>query len=70
MLEGKQIKIFEGRPLPNGNMQTGFETDGKTYLRFGCSDGWYEVTDVQLEGKKRMAIDEFLRGHRFKAHSL
>ena len=69
-LEGKQIKIFEGRPLPNGNMQTGFETDGKTYLRFGCSDGWYEVTDVQLEGKKRMAIDEFLRGHRFKAHSL
>ena len=66
-LEGKQIKIFSGFPLSTGKQQTGFETDAKTYLRFGCADGWYEVTDVQLEGKKRLSIEEFLRGHRFKS---
>ena len=39
-------------------------SDGKTFLRFACSNGWIEATEVQLEGKKRMTTEEFLRGHR------
>jgi len=37
-------------------------TDGKKYLKIACPDGWLSVTDLQLSGKKRMKIDELLRG--------
>ena len=39
-------------------------TDGKTFLKFACSNGYIHVTDVQLEGKKRMSIEDFLRGYK------
>jgi methionyl-tRNA formyltransferase len=32
-----------------------------------CDPGWLEVGEVQLEGKKRMQVNEFLRGHPMKA---
>eukprot|EP01136_Pigoraptor_vietnamica_P004028 Opistho-1_new@33963 len=41
-----------------------FLSDGKTYLKFATKDGFIKLTDVQFEGKKRMQIDEFLRGIR------
>lgn len=37
-------------------------TDGKTFLKFAALDGFISVKEIQLEGKKRMQIDEFLRG--------
>ena len=40
-----------------------FETDGKTFLKFACSNGYIHLLDVQLEGKKRMPIADFLRGN-------
>ena len=39
-------------------------SDGKTYLAFATSDGAISVTELQLAGKKRMAIKEFLIGFR------
>jgi methionyl-tRNA formyltransferase len=42
-----------------------FVTDNKTHLKFTTPDGYVSVTDVQLEGKKRMGIEEFLRGNKF-----
>ena len=38
------------------------ETDGKTFLNVTCSNGWLQITDLQIAGKKRMKADEFLRG--------
>jgi methionyl-tRNA formyltransferase len=40
------------------------ETDEKTYLKFACSNGYIHALEVQMEGKKRMKIEEFLRGFR------
>jgi len=40
------------------------ETDGATYLRVSCTDGYIYFRQVQLAGKKLMGIDEFLRGFR------
>jgi methionyl-tRNA formyltransferase len=37
-------------------------TDGKKYFKIACPDGWLSITDIQLSGKKRMKIDELLRG--------
>lgn len=38
------------------------ESDNKTYLKVSCSDGWLSFKDIQLQGKKRMNIEDFLRG--------
>ena len=37
-------------------------SDGKTFLKIACIDGWLSITDIQLSGKKRMKIEELLRG--------
>jgi methionyl-tRNA formyltransferase len=63
-LEGKVFKVFKGTPLKGQHQQSPLETDGKTYLHFRCSDGVYSVQTLQPEGKKRMQVEEFLRGWR------
>jgi methionyl-tRNA formyltransferase len=40
-------------------------TDGKTFLKLVCSNGLLNIIELQLQGKKRMKIDEFLRGFKF-----
>lgn len=37
-------------------------TDGKNYLKIAQPDGYQNLTVVQLAGKKRMSIQDFLRG--------
>jgi methionyl-tRNA formyltransferase len=37
-------------------------TDGKSYLKIACTDGFITLHSVQLEGKKKMTIQAFLRG--------
>ncbi|MBN2636408.1 MAG: methionyl-tRNA formyltransferase [Prolixibacteraceae bacterium] len=38
------------------------ETDGKNYLNVACKNGWLQITDLQISGKKRMKTEDFLRG--------
>ena len=40
-----------------------YVTDNKTYLHIQTQDTLLAVNDLQLEGKRRMVIDEFLRGN-------
>lgn len=63
-LNGKIFKIFSGeKGISSERTVPGtFETDNKTFLNFACQDGFISVKELQLEGKKRMKIDEFLRG--------
>ena len=67
LLEGKNMKIFKTikcHEKPSAAAGS-YETDGKSFLKFACSDGYISVLELQLEGKKRMEIQEFLRGYRF-----
>jgi methionyl-tRNA formyltransferase len=69
LLESKICKIFHSRMEIHsqyGNRGK-METDGKTWLRFSASDGYIYIEEMQLEGKKRMGIADFLRGYKFKA---
>ena len=65
-MDGKLLKIYcsekeQATPsLPPGQ----WETDKKTYLKFAAPDGYIHVTELQLEGKKKMKIEDFLRGYR------
>lgn len=65
-LEGKLLKIYTANPINTAVTASPgtFETDGKSYLRFVGKDGYIDVKELQLEGKKRMGIEEFLRGFR------
>jgi methionyl-tRNA formyltransferase len=66
VFQDKSLKIYAGQIDANAKTVIGeFETDQKTWLRFGCSDGAYLITELQAEGKKRMGVQEFLRGMRF-----
>lgn len=37
-------------------------TDGRTYLKVALADGYLHIESLQLAGKKRMAVADFLRG--------
>lgn len=39
-------------------------SDGKSYLAFATADGAVSVTELQLSGKKRMSVKDFLIGFR------
>ena len=66
-LHEKMLKIYRSeKELAVPNVAPGtFKTDGKTYLRFACANGYIHVLDLQIEGKKKMSIADFLRGYRF-----
>ena len=53
-------KIFAEHHLPVGTV----DTDQKTYFRIAVKDGFVNLLSLQLAGKKRMQVGDFLRGYR------
>lgn len=66
-VDGKGLKIYKTKKVTAAHNQTPgtHSTDSKTYLHFYCTDGYISVLECQLEGKKRMGIEELLRGYKF-----
>jgi methionyl-tRNA formyltransferase len=66
ILQDKILKVFraEYEVTETGKQPGEFLSDNKTYLKFVATDGFVSLTDIQLEGKKRMGVGEFLRGVR------
>ncbi len=67
-LGDKMLKIYRSeKEKVQPSLQPGaFETDKKTFLRFACADGFILVKELQVEGKKKMQVEDFLRGYRFE----
>ncbi len=63
-LEGKQLKIFAATKEETAHDKEAGTVilENKSTLKFACSDGFIIPNMVQLEGKKRMAVEDFLRG--------
>ena len=57
----ESAKIFEAHDLPVGSIVT----DQKSYFRVAVPDGYVDILSLQLAGKKRMEVADFLRGFRF-----
>ena len=61
----KTYKVFKALPekgpvnQPSGTIIS----DNKT-TKVACSDGWLYVKEIQAEGKKRMLIEDFLKGNK------
>ncbi len=80
-LKGKMMKIYKSEMELSTSGQTetsavagqavrpevdNYQTDGKSVLKFACADGFILVKELQLEGKKKMNVGDFLRGYRFE----
>lgn len=65
-LNDKTLKVFKAEleEKETGLAPGAFLSDGKSYLKFAAKDGFIKLRDLQYEGKKRMKVDEFLRGMR------
>jgi methionyl-tRNA formyltransferase len=64
-LSGKILKVFRAQKEsgPPSTTPGTYESDKKSILRFACRDGYISVKEIQLEGKKKMPVEEFLRGY-------
>lgn len=66
MLGNKSVKIFSSdyREEEHTAAPGSYDTDHSSYLRFAAKDGWLYVDELQLEGKGRLNVVDFLRGFR------
>jgi methionyl-tRNA formyltransferase len=68
-LDDKTCKIFKTAASEENLSKTelgNYSSDGKTFLKFQTGDGSLEILELQLEGKKRMKIGDFLRGYKLE----
>ncbi|MEO5782315.1 MAG: methionyl-tRNA formyltransferase [Ginsengibacter sp.] len=67
ILNGKTLKIYKAKKeIIQQEIASGEnKTDRKTFLKFACTNGYISIIELQLEGKKRLTVQEFLRGYHF-----
>ena len=65
------VKIYATTPHTEAHNHTPgvLITDGKNYLKVATADGYLDITELQLPGKKRMPIQDLLRGYKFENDS-
>ncbi|HUX93326.1 MAG TPA: methionyl-tRNA formyltransferase [Ignavibacteriaceae bacterium] len=63
--KGKIIKVFKTKLSVVGKLIPGEIKQTKDNLFVGCGDSSIEIIELQLEGKKRLKANEFLRGFSF-----
>jgi methionyl-tRNA formyltransferase len=68
MLDGKMLKIYFAEiSAETATQKAGIiETDNKTFIKVCAADCCLTILEVQLEGKKKMKVDEFLRGYKIQ----
>ena len=62
--DGRPLKVFRAQAVAFDSAAAPgtWASDGRAYLRVVAGGGWLDLLDVQLEGKKRLLVAEFLRG--------
>lgn len=68
-LDNKLLKVYSSsKEFSEHSLTPGTPlSDGKTFLKFAAADGFLHITNLQLAGKKRMAIEDFLRGYKLQS---
>lgn len=59
-----QMKVFKTSVISGKASEKpgNIDTDGRTFVSIATADSWINLEEIQLEAKKKMRIDEFLRG--------
>jgi methionyl-tRNA formyltransferase len=58
------FKIYESQPECEEHIYRPGEilSDGKSFLKIACKGGYVKILSLQVEGKNRLTVKEFLRG--------
>ena len=69
-MDEKLLKIWDATVIKDSSVKAGdygkVKTDGKTCFMVAGDGGYLSVNELQLEGKKRMKVEDFLRGYSIK----
>jgi methionyl-tRNA formyltransferase len=63
--EELSVKIFKARFEEKAHSAEigSIATDNKTYIKVACNDGFVAIEELQVAGKKRMAVRDLLLGY-------
>jgi methionyl-tRNA formyltransferase len=66
MLDGKVLKILRAQKeiTFHQDVPGTLQTDHKKTMKYATLDGYVQVLELQLEGRKRMDVAAFLNGYR------
>ena len=63
--DNKNLKVYaaENETVTHNIKPGSFASDNKHYIKVATPDGWLNLLDIKLEGKRRMLIKDFLNGY-------
>lgn len=62
-LDGEKFNMYRSRPGPAAELEPGELKVRENKLFVGCGDGTVELLEIQLPGKRKMKVSEFLKGN-------
>ncbi len=67
-LDGKSTQILKATFIEETKTakEGTIKTDGKKYLKIACQDGYLDIKEIKMSGKKKMPIQIFLNGYAFE----
>lgn len=65
-LDGMELKVLrtEMEPSPHSYPTGQLLSDGRSFLKFSTQDGFVKILELQLQGRKRMLVKDFLNGYK------
>lgn len=66
MLDGQELKVLrtEKEVVAHEHQAGELFSDGRSYLKYSTLDGYVKVLELQLQGRKRMGVRDFLNGYK------
>lgn len=62
----QSVKVFKSKMEPAGTVLTHeLISDSKSFLKMSAADGFIHFLEIQIPGKKRMKVEDLLRGYSF-----
>ena len=64
--KGNEFKIFGTRAEKTQHAESPgtWNSDGKTYIKIACKDGYLHLDELQMSGKRKMKTRDFLNGYK------
>lgn len=68
ILDDQELKVLrtEKEEIPHDHQPGQIFSDGRTYLKYSTSNGYVKVLELQLQGRKRMGVRDFLNGYKIE----
>lgn len=67
VLDNLKLKVFKTQKeiTPPQHTVGEWVSDNKNYIKIATQNGYIHLLDIQLEGRKRMTVKDFLNGYKF-----